>query len=223
MGGPSLTGLADLFDDLNGNVLATWPEMDHYGERCGEEYFGTWSVPSRFHDCGINECWRGGKRKKLFAYLKSTSDVSTLLAIIGRCPVDALVVVDNADVGSLKKVTPSNVLLLGKRVPMQPVLAQCEIAILNGNHGTLGEFLLAGIPLLLLPLTFEQAILSKRLESIKAIATARLDRPDIVEHQLKAIIHRPEVLTGSQRLRQLYGSETDVDRIERSYSELIRY
>lgn len=106
---------------------------------------------------------------------------------------------------------------------MQPVLAQCEVAILNGNHGTLGEFLLAGIPLLLLPLTFEQAILSKRLESIKAIAAARLDRPDIVEHQLKAIIHRPEVLTGSQRLRQLYGSETDVDRIERSYSELIRY
>lgn len=88
--GPSLTGLADLFEDLNGNVLATWPEMDHYGERCGEEYFGTWSVPSRFHDCGINECWRGGKRKKLFAYLKSTSDVSTLPAIIGRCLVDAL-------------------------------------------------------------------------------------------------------------------------------------
>lgn len=150
------------------------------------------------------------------------STLPALIEAIGPFPVDALIVVDNADVRPLQRVAPENVIIRGQPVLISKVLQHCDVAILNRKHGTVAEFLLAGIPLLVIPLSLEQAVTGKRLEGKKLGAAAGPERIDIIQHQLRAIIDRPDVLHGTKQFQEANSQTTDLQRIERVYKVLAR-
>jgi len=220
---PTLNHLSELFHGLNDHIFATWPELDHYQERPDVSYFGTWSVGLSLHDDGTVDRWASGTRKKLFAYLKPMPTLPALVTLLGQLPVDALIVVDNTDVRSLQNIAAANVVVRDQPVPIPKVLQHCDVAILNGNHGSVAEFLLAGIPLLVIPLSMEQAITGKRLEAKKLGAAAGPERIDIIEHQLRAIIDRPEVLHGREEFQTRHSQTSDGERIDEVFAALTAF
>ncbi len=53
----------------------------------------------------------------------------------------------------------------------------CDLAVLNGNHGTTVSMLLAGKPTLQVPIFLEQGLFSQAVERLGAAVVARPDRP----------------------------------------------
>ena len=49
---------------------------------------------------------------------------------------------------------------------MNAVARECDVAVLNANHGTLCDVLLAGKPALMLPLHLEQRVLAERVSAL---------------------------------------------------------
>jgi UDP:flavonoid glycosyltransferase YjiC (YdhE family) len=55
-----------------------------------------------------------------------------------------------------------------EHLDLQMVSESCSVAISNGNHGTVCQFLMAGIPQLVAPLHMEQELLARRLQEMGA-------------------------------------------------------
>ena len=62
---PALTCVGELFGRVRANVLATFPELDHYPDHERGEYWGTRSGAG-----GMPSAWPDGSGPRLFAYLK---------------------------------------------------------------------------------------------------------------------------------------------------------
>ncbi|MGB7327925.1 MAG: hypothetical protein WBD31_23825, partial [Rubripirellula sp.] len=133
---PVIGELAGMFHDLDANLLTTWPELDHYGQREDCEYFGTWSVNAATTNEELVQQWTQKDGPKLFAYLKPMPTLPDLVRVIGSLPVEALLVIDNAAAVELQASAPANVVITSQPLPMEPVLDHCDLAVLNGNHGT---------------------------------------------------------------------------------------
>jgi UDP:flavonoid glycosyltransferase YjiC (YdhE family) len=58
--------------------------------------------------------------------------------------------------------------------------AECDIAILNSGHNSAAQFLMAGKPLLLLPISLEQGLLMRRLVEQGLALAAPPDRPQTI-------------------------------------------
>jgi UDP:flavonoid glycosyltransferase YjiC (YdhE family) len=71
---------------------------------------------------------------------------------------------------------------------MDAALADCDLAICHGGHGTVGSALLAGVPLLVLPFNVEQYHTGERVQSLGAGRSATLDDPGGIEEALAALL-----------------------------------
>jgi UDP:flavonoid glycosyltransferase YjiC (YdhE family) len=79
------------------------------------------------------------------------------------------------------------------RLSMVPVdcrqaAAECDIAILNSGHNSAAQFLMAGKPLLLLPISLEQGLLMRRLVEQGLAVSAPPDRPAVITAALDGLL-----------------------------------
>ncbi len=72
---------------------------------------------------------------------------------------------------------------------MRQAAAECDFAILNAGHNAAAQFLLAGKPLLLLPISLEQGILTRRLCEQGLAVSAGCDNPAEIQRGLEEILN----------------------------------
>jgi UDP:flavonoid glycosyltransferase YjiC (YdhE family) len=160
-----LDRLSQLYADVDDAFLLTFRELDHHANRGPAEYLGSWT-PS----AGIEPEWPSGSGPHVFAYLKSAASPLLLeraLAVLRELPVKTLAYVPRASKNILSMQS------LSLRISCEPVnisaaLRQCDLALLNGTAGTATQFLLAGVPVVMLPLYLEQIIFSRRVLELGA-------------------------------------------------------
>lgn len=217
---PPLVSLASLFREIDAHLLTTWPELDHYGTRPDTTYYGTWSLHRVAVADPVVEQWQLSGGKKVFAYVNPMKGLSHLVTCLGKADAETLMVINSADVRPLQQLAKPNVRIVDRLVSLRSVLECGDVAILNGSHNSVAEFLLAGIPLLVLPLHLEQAILGKRIESLQAAAVALPQDAEGVSRQLHAILQRPERLAGAREFRARHAGQSDTERVERVFDRL---
>src|SRR5690606_33749874 len=146
--------------EVAGNLLTTFRELEHFQFRRGGEYLGAWSRTSGDAIPGTAEApWPSGEGARIYAYLKPGPYVPDLLRWISGHRFPALVVGDGISLQELQSHCGSSVHATNQPLDLKTIARSCDLAILNGNHGTTCEFLLAGVPILQIPINFEQAIL----------------------------------------------------------------
>lgn len=191
-GRPVFDRLAQLFrgDDP---LLCTWPELDHYGRGelpAGQRYFG----PNFLPHAGAAPEWPAGEGPKVFAYLKSAHpDHAEVLKALARIGCRVLCYLPEMAAGKPTPVTSPNIRYSLAPVDLGRAFAECQLVICHGGEATLAQALLAGVPLLLLPMQAEQFLISRCVARTGAgINAAEMRRPTDFEALIRRLIERPE-------------------------------
>ena len=176
LGAPPLEALSDLFD-VEENFLCTLPELDHYPERGPARYWGP-----RFNQSeGVEPAWPGGEGGRVFAYLHGEYlDLERLLEHLARLPIPTLAHLPDAHPDLISKYAGRNLAFSPQPVRMADATAQSDLVVCHGGHGTTAASLLAGRPVLMLPLHVEQGLLGYNVtrRGLGMMASGANGKPD---------------------------------------------
>jgi UDP:flavonoid glycosyltransferase YjiC (YdhE family) len=160
VGGTPYKRLCDAFR-VDGRWLCQFREMDHYPNREESHYLGTGYSP-----VGESPVWPAGKGARIFAYMKPHQGLEELLDVIRGKRFPTLIKGDQLPVAIERQFGGPGIRFVDKLQDMVEVADQCDLGITNGNINSTTQFLLAGKPVLMLPLHIEQLISSKIIEHI---------------------------------------------------------
>ena len=136
--------------------LLSLPELDHYAAQRppGTTFLGAVPEP----DQGELLHWSQSGHARLFVYLYMQPWMDAVLGALAASGAEVIAVIPDLD-ADLARRHPK-LRLYRKPVQLAPLLAHCTLAITHAGHGTALNCLLAGVPMVLLPLHMEQLLVT---------------------------------------------------------------
>lgn len=206
LGGRPLTRVTQLFAE-HPAIFRTFRELDHYGARAHIKYWGSWET-----SLGVKPEWPAAEGPKIFAYLKPFREIGGVLEAINRIGAPTLIY-GNIDPATKQRYTSPTLRFSPQPLDMQRIGAECDLAILHTTHATLADILLAGKPVLLLPLTLEQYVLTERVEKMGVGGRLTPGSPDAYVKTLRTSIESRRYRQAAQQFAARYA---DVDRTQQT-------
>lgn len=158
IGGTGFNRLCDAFR-ADARWLCLFKEIDHYPHREAENYLGTGHSTA-----GESPLWPAGQGSKVFAYLKHHDDLEELLVLLRQLGLPTLIKGDRLPASIEQQFTGPSVKFADKMQDMTQVAEQCDLGITNGSASATAHFLLAGKPVLMMPMHIEQLMGAKAIE-----------------------------------------------------------
>jgi UDP:flavonoid glycosyltransferase YjiC (YdhE family) len=159
-GAPLITALRDLVAHHT-RICATFPELDHYGERADSHYIG----PLLGKLAAPRVDWPEGDGPRLFASLRpDTCRVQEILSALSTVAARVVCVVSGFSRETLQSLKRTHIRLAAGPVDLQPLL-DADLCITYGAEGTMLTFLLAGVPQLISPMYIETFMAARRMEA----------------------------------------------------------
>lgn len=149
--------------DAEQKLFRTFQEFDHYGNREPVQYIG-----AMLSKQGQAPEWPIGNGPKVFAYLKPFPSIGQLFMQLNQLKFPTLVYPDGIDQKIIREFSSNTLKFVDKPLDMRQIGESASFAIHNGNHGTVCELMLAGIPSMVLSLHAEQSIMGRRLQFLSA-------------------------------------------------------
>jgi UDP:flavonoid glycosyltransferase YjiC (YdhE family) len=183
IGAPRLSSFADLYSQTDATLLATFAELDPYADERQPEYLGCWPYAE-----GMAPEWPRSGGPRAFAYLKPFAGLETLVQSMKERQLSAIVVCGGLTPDAVARMQSDCVKIVAQPLDMRRACSECEVAILNATHGSTAAALLAGKPILQLPLFLEQVLTAKRVVKLGAGLAARLNQPQQIVGALTRLI-----------------------------------
>lgn len=211
LGYPAPVRIRELFGTQD--VLDTFGELDHCGERPNGRYVGPIvAVPD-----AVRVNWQDRADQKVLAYLRpEVPGFTAILSALVRLDADVLCVAPGLAPEVARRFATRRLRISLAPVDLPPLFAHADLAVSYGSSGFVTQALLAGVPLLLRPRHVEQALLARRVEAMGAgkLLDARADAAAVVatlREMLEHSHHRQAARAFGDRYRQ-FSPEQAIER-----------
>jgi UDP:flavonoid glycosyltransferase YjiC (YdhE family) len=157
---PLLARLTDIFAPAH-KALTSLPELAHY-DGYGDEV--RWAGPSYIADSGQPPAWPAGTSPRVFVYLDpGHAEFNDLMAALKAGGQRCLVYAKGLAPLAATRLAGPQLRFVDAPLRLDQTLADADLAISHGGHGTVAAAALAGKPQLLLPNHAEQTMSARRL------------------------------------------------------------
>lgn len=161
-GARPVSALRDLFIDHVRRV-ASFPELDHYGERADVQYIGP--LLGQLNLPKVD--WPAGEGPRIFACLQpDTSHVQSILGALSAMRARVVCVASGFTRAQLAAQAYGSIRVAAGPVDLTPLL-DADLCITYGAEGTILRFLLAGVPQLVSPWHVEAFMAARRIEMLR--------------------------------------------------------
>ncbi len=173
---------------------------------------------------GPRPSWPNGSGPRVYAYLKypgSKNHDSFLetLRQIAKTKLPTLAYISNASQKLQKEFTTETLSIQLDPIDLDYACQECDVAILNGGHGTTVRFALAGKPLLILPNQLEQEVTADRVAQYGLGSRSTWRSPPSVPRALTRLVSESAFRRAAEQLAACYPNwcpETQADRATES-------
>lgn len=205
-----LRQLSELYADVDETFLATYRELDHYPDRVSAQYWGTW--PSEGGDLPV---WPSVPGKRIFAYLKPFQHLRFLLHVLHDLRLPVLVYMERRDASLQAQYQSPTLRFASNRLDLAAVSRECERAVLHGGHASTAIMLLAGVPVLQIPLNLEQAITGITTTRLGAGLSADAGNTTQIAHKLNLAITSNDLCRGAAAFAARYAAYDSAEQTRR--------
>ena len=211
-----IASVAQLFAEVEDRFLTTYRELDHYRDRQRERYYGALSK-----SIGARPSWPNAAGPRVYAYLKQFAGMPSVLGILKEYGLPTVIVGDGIDPSLLERYDGGNIHFEPSAVDIDAAAQECDLALLNCTHGTTAHMLLAGKPIVALPLTQEQFVTAVRVEQFGAGIAVPCFDPQQIAASFRAVLSLNSYRSRAREFAARYADWTStsqaglmVDRIE---------
>jgi len=199
---PPIDHLCDIFK-VNGTFMFTIPEFDHYGHiRKHGSYIG----PAIMQNCGLDPIWPQYNGKKIFAYLyPSYKGFKHIIKVLNRLNCASIIYAPGISKREKTLLQTDKIFIYEDIINLNNVIKVCDAAICHSGAGTGSAFLLAGIPVLLLPFHLEQMTIAKLITRTGAGLMLMPDAKKLdYKKAIKNLLDEPHLAQNAKLLSQKY-------------------
>jgi hypothetical protein len=213
LGDAPLARLADIYE-AEAQVFFTFRELDHYADRDAGDY---WGITRQ--DAGVPPVWPKREGRRVFAYLKPFDNLPSLLTTLRDAGHPTLIYLGKGAEDVSKQFEGGNLAFSDKPVDLKSAVAETAAVICHSGHGTVSAALLAGKPLLLLPLNMEQRMISARVIQAGAGLAAPALAPEGMREKFLRLMAEPAFTAAARGFAERYASH-DVETIPARFADL---
>jgi UDP:flavonoid glycosyltransferase YjiC (YdhE family) len=213
LGESPIARLADIYT-AETNVFFTFRELDHYQERDAADYWG----PTQ-QDAGVTPVWSPGDGKRVFAYMKPFDTLAALLTTLRDAGHPTLIYLGKGAEDIRRGFEGGNLAFSDRPVDLRAAVAGADLMVCHSGHGTISAALLAGKPLLLLPLNMEQRMLSARVIEAGAGLAAPALAPEGMRQKFQRLMAEPAFTEAARAFAERYAS-LNVETIPERFTAL---
>jgi len=209
-GSDTMETLSQLFYDNIKTCFQSLPEFDHFCARDESLYYGPVLSAS-----GLKPEWPEKYNKKVYVYVKQFPGIAQLLKLLARFQISFIVYTNNVPENILNSCKAANLCFQTKPLDLSIVSKEADLAIVNAGHSTLCQFVLAGVPVLMVPLQMEQQMLAVRMNKQKVGWIADTENRDFFQSIERVLSGVNNGLSIEQKIHNKYaGSDFAARQIE---------
>jgi hypothetical protein len=204
-------------------LLCTWPEFDHYSRqnradnpKTDQIWWGPTFLPSTGRgSADTNPDWPAGNGPRVFAYLKDghPDHALWLQALVDKgCRV--LCYLPEVATGKPPPVRSAAIHYAMRPLNIGALMPSCDLMVCHAGEATLTQGLLAGVPLLLLPMQPEQFLMARGVarSTGAAINAAEHPRPTPMKALLHQLLDTPLMRDKARAFAARYASFSHADQ-----------
>lgn len=198
--------------------VTSFPELDHYGSR-DEPYYAR----SKTLYLGVEPSWPKVSGEKIFVYFDAKSPhLNNLLKQLVKIKQPVLAVIPGLSAKLVAQFDNTNVQIQAELVNVKKVAEQCKLVITHAGHCTVADFLLMGIPCLLLPSTVERTMLAYRLGASRLGFAGSPDSSQIdIAAMLKALKSVDKIWENAQEFAENYKGNRHLKSLEKVVGNIL--
>lgn len=197
-----VASIADLFR-AESSLLVTFQELDPYVERSGGDYRG---IPSGRLQ-GDSPEWPSGEGKRILAYLKPCKALPGLLNELRKLAQPTIVVGSDISQDTRQRFRSRTIRFVNSVPDLDATISECDLGITHATI-TITRLLLAGKPLLVLPLWLEHALVARCARRLGACVIASKANGDAAAHKLRILMRSSRYYDAASGFARRY---TDFD------------